>query len=152
MASVRMADDTLGMLTSIRAYGVTRQVELSKYGSLGGTWTQQCVQAVPFFVFSRPLQFQRSRSMRFDADRYAAPDLASANAWRFGFDPDRQGGSVARFAALDDLGLRQPTVAASDGRFYSANDGLPESSRNRIGRIPSDQRGFRCPNRIGSYQ
>jgi len=39
---------------------------------------------------------------------------------------------VARFAALDDLGLRQPTVAASDGRFYSANDGLPESSRNRI--------------------
>lgn len=52
------------MLTSILAYGVTRQVELSKYGSLGGTWTQQCVQAVPFSVFSRPLQFQRSRSMR----------------------------------------------------------------------------------------
>jgi len=31
----------------------------------------------------------------FDADHYAAPDLASANPWRFGFDPDRQGGSVA---------------------------------------------------------
>jgi RimJ/RimL family protein N-acetyltransferase len=39
---------------------------------------------------------------------------------------------VARFAALDVLGLRQPTVAACDGRFYSASDGLPESSRNRV--------------------
>jgi hypothetical protein len=27
-------------------------------------------------------------------------------------------------------------IAASDGRFNSANDGLPESSRNRVGRIP----------------
>jgi hypothetical protein len=88
----------------------------------------------------------------FDADRYAAPDLAAANAWRFGFDPDRQGGNVARLAALDDLGVRQPTVAASDGRFDSASDGLPESGRNRVGRIPSDQRGFRRPNRIGSYR
>jgi len=41
----------------------------------------------------------------FDADRYAAADLASADAWGFGFDPDRQGGSVGRFAALDGLGL-----------------------------------------------
>ena len=101
------------------------------------------MQAVPFFVFTSPLQFQRSRSYApFDADRYAAPYLASADAERFGFDPDRQGGSVVRFAALDDLGLREPTVAASDGRFYSANDRLPESRRNRTGRIPSDQRGI----------
>jgi len=54
---------------------------------------------------------------------------------------------VARFAALDELGIRQPTVAASDGRFHSASDGLPESSRNRIGRFPSDQRRFRRPSR-----
>src|SRR5262249_12823488 len=88
----------------------------------------------------------------FDADHYAAPDFASTNTWRFGFDPDRQGGSVDRLAALDDLGFRQPTLAASDGRFDSARDGLPESSRNSVGGIPSDQRGFRRPNRIGCYR
>ena len=44
---------------------------------------------------------------------------------------------MARFAALDGLGLRQPTVAASHGRLYSKSDGLPESSRHRVGRIPS---------------
>jgi RimJ/RimL family protein N-acetyltransferase len=49
---------------------------------------------------------------------------------------------MARFATLDGLGLRRSTVAAIDGRLYSTNDGLPESSRNRIGRIPQDQRGF----------
>lgn len=52
------------MLTNIRAYGVVRQVELSKYGSLCGVWTEQCVQAAPFLVFGSPLQFQRRRSMR----------------------------------------------------------------------------------------
>lgn len=57
---------------------------------------------------------------------------------------------MARFAAVDDLGLREPTVAASDGKLYPASDGLPESSRNRVGRIPSNQRGFRRPSRIGS--
>jgi hypothetical protein len=31
-----------------------------KYGSLGGAWTEQCVQAGHFFVFTSPLQFQRS--------------------------------------------------------------------------------------------
>jgi RimJ/RimL family protein N-acetyltransferase len=54
---------------------------------------------------------------------------------------------VARFAALDGLGVRRPTVAASDGELDSTNDGLSESGRNRIGRIPPDQQGFRRPNR-----
>jgi hypothetical protein len=39
-------------------------------------------------------------------------------------------------AALDGLGVRQSTVAASDGRLYSTYDRLPESSGNRSGRIP----------------
>src|SRR4029077_14933303 len=111
------------------------------------------MQALRIFVFTKSATIPaKPLYAPFDADRYAAPELASANAWRFGFDPDRQGGSVARFAALDVLGLRQPTVAACYGRLYSASDGLPESSRNRIGRISSDQRGFRRSNRIGSYR
>jgi hypothetical protein len=42
-----------------------------------------------------PLQFQGSRYAPFDADRHAAPGLASANSWRFGFYSDGQGRCVA---------------------------------------------------------
>src|SRR5579863_2074399 len=101
--------------------------------------------------FTSPLKFRVALYASFDAHRNGTLGLASANACRFGFYSERQGRRVARFATLDGLGLRRSTVAASDGRRYSTNDGLPESSRNRTGWIPSVQRGFRRPNCIGSY-
>ena len=58
------------------------------------------------FRLASPLQFQGSRYAPFDADRYAATGLASSDSWRFGFYPDGQGGRVARFAAMDGLGIR----------------------------------------------
>ncbi|MBV9778618.1 MAG: DUF433 domain-containing protein [Acidobacteriaceae bacterium] len=62
---------------------------------------------------------QRSPSYAsLDAHPNAPPRPASANSRRFGRDPGRQGRCVARFAALDGLGLREPTVATSDGRLY----------------------------------
>ena len=47
---------------------------------------------------------------------------------------------MARFAALDDLGLLTINDRAKRGKFDSARDGLPESSWNRVGQIPSVQR------------
>ena len=88
-------------------------------------------------AFHGNLQLQHSRSMRHvmpivtprlvlrppTLDNLDSIQAAKEDAW-------------PRLAALDGLGVRQPTIAASNGRLDSKSDGLPASNGNRVGRIP----------------